>query len=154
MKTIKPKKNGIFSMLLALLGVSATSCIVPCMYGTPNADWTVKGKVVDEAGKPVAGLQVVLGNQYENSEQVVYDQNYWPLDTLQTGSDGVYTVDQNGFPLNYLRIDVHDIDGEAGGGEFADASLIVRDFKFEDGKGWYEGHANINVPDIIVHKKQ
>ena len=154
MKTMKPKKTGFISMLLALLGVGATSCIVPCMYGTPNADWTVKGKVVDEAGKPVAGLQVVLGNQYENSEQVIYDQNYWPLDTLQTGTDGVYQVDQQGFPLNYLRVDIHDIDGEAGGGEFADASLILHDIKFEDGKGWYEGHAEINVPDIVVHKKQ
>lgn len=141
-------------MLLALLGVSATSCIFPCEYGTPSADWTVKGKVVDEAGKPVAGLQVVLGNQYENSEQVIYDQNYWPLDTLQTGTDGIYMADQRGFPLNYLRIDVQDIDGEAGGGEFADASLIVRDFEYKDGKGWYEGHAEINVPDIIVHKKK
>ena len=142
-------------MLLTLMGlVPACDIIVPCMYGTPNADWSVKGKVVDEQGKPVAGLQVVLGNQYENSEQVIYDQDYWPLDTLKTGTDGIYAVDQSGFPLNYLRIDVHDIDGEAGGGEFSDASLILHDIKFEDGKGWYEGHAEINVPDIIVHKKQ
>lgn len=151
---MKPKKTGFFAMLLALLGVSATSCfLTPCMYGSPSADWTVKGKVIDEDGKPVAGLQVVLGNQYESNENVIYDQEYWPLDTLKTGTDGLYSTDQQGFPLNFLRVDVHDIDGEAGGGEFADVSLIMRDIKFENGKGWYEGHAEINVPDIVVKKK-
>ena len=141
-------------MLLALLGLGTTGCIIPCMYGSPTADWTVKGKVINESGEPVPGLQVVLNNHYENSEDVIYDQNDWPLDTLLTGTDGVYTVDQGGFPLQQLKVDVMDIDGEAGGGEYADVSLIIKDFKFEDGKGWYEGHAEINVPDIIVHKKQ
>jgi len=52
-------------------------------------------------------------------------------------------------------VEVKDIDGEANGGEFHDASVIVKDFKFEDGDGaWYSGHADINVPDIIVYKKQ
>ena len=149
-----PRRTGLFSMLLALLGMSATSCfLTPCMYGSPSADWTVKGKVIDDAGNPVAGLQVVLGNLYESNENVIYDQEFWPLDTLKTGTDGLYAVDQHGFPLNCLRIDVHDIDGKAGGGEYADASLIVRDFEFEGGKGWYEGHADINIPDIIVKKK-
>lgn len=140
-------------MLLALLGLSATGCIIPCMYGTPHADWTVKGKVVDENGAGVSGLQVILGNRYENTAQVIYDENYWPLDTLTTGSDGTYNVEQNGFPINQLQVDIKDIDGEAGGGEFADVTLIVKDFQFEDGKGWYSGHAEINVPDIIVKKK-
>ena len=121
-------------MLLALLGVGATSCIVPCMYGTPNADWTVKGKVVDEAGKPVAGLQVVLGNQYENSEQVIYDQNYWPLDTLQTAGDGTYHLESNGFPIQQLEVHVQDIDGELRGGEYEDAHIIVKQIEYKDGK--------------------
>lgn len=48
-----------------------------------------------------------------------------------------------------------DIDGEANGGEFADAAVIISDFKFEGGDGaWYDGHADINVPDIVVKKKQ
>lgn len=149
----KGHRQGFISMLLALLGLGATGCIVPCMYGTPNADWSVKGKVVDENGKGVPGLQVVLGNFFENTQDVIYDENYLPLDTLKTGMDGTYYVEQQGFPINYLRVDVKDIDGEANGGEYGDVSLVVRDFEFEDGKGWYTGHAEINVPDIIVKKK-
>ena len=152
MKTDRLRKSSFFSMLLALLGVGASSCIfiTPCMYGSPRAEWSVKGKVVDAAGKPVPGLQVVLGNRYGAN----YDQEYWPLDTLQTGPDGVYQVQSGGFPLSKLQVDVHDIDGPDNGGEFLDAMVYVTDFKFENGDGaWYSGSAEINVPDITVTRK-
>jgi len=144
---------GFFALLLSLIGLGTTGC-APCMYGTPSADWSVKGRVVDETGRPVSGLQVVLGNRTDNEPGVIYDTNYWPLDTLQTASDGVYQILSSGFPLSKLQIDVHDIDGDANGGEFADASIVINDFKFKEGDGvWYSGHADINVPDIIVKKK-
>ena len=147
------RKTGFIPMLLALLGVSATSCIIPCMYGSPTADWTIKGKVVDEKGKGVTGLQVVLSNHYENSDGVIYDQNDWPLDTLCTGTDGTYVVDGGGFPLSQLKVEIQDVDGPDNGGEFNDVTLIVKEFEFESGKGWYEGHADITVPDIVLKKK-
>jgi len=151
---IRPGKTGLLATLLALVGLGATSCWQICMYGSPTAEWKVKGKVVDEAGNPVPGLQVALGNRVDNEPGVIYDKNYWPLDTLQTGPDGVYEVHSGGFPLSKLQVDVKDIDGEANGGEFQDASLVVTDFQFKDGDGsWYEGVADINVPDITVKKK-
>ena len=76
-----------------------------------------------------------------------------PLDTLYTGMDGTYHTEEHGFPLNQLQVDIHDVDGPAEGGEFTDVTLIIKDFEFEGGKGWYSGHAEINVPDIIVKKK-
>lgn len=155
MKTDRLRKSSFFSMLLALLGVGASSCIflTPCMYGSPSADWSVKGRVLDENGKRVPGLQVILGSRYENSENVIYDQNYFPLDTLYTGMDGSYHMEGHGFPLNQLQVDIHDVDGPSEGGEFTDVTLIIKDFEFEGGKGWYSGHAEINIPDIIVKKK-
>jgi len=148
-----PHHTGFLSMLLALLGLSTTGCIVPSMYGSPNADWSVKGKVVDDQLRPVSGLQVILGNRFENTDEVIYDVNYWPLDTLTTAGDGTYRLDRSGFPVQQLEIQVRDIDGEAGGGEYEDAGLIVRQIEYQGGKGWYEGHADISVPDIIVKKK-
>ncbi len=155
MKSFPSKKSGFFTLLLGLLGFSVTSCfITPDMYGCPTAEWKVKGKVVDETGQGVPGLQVALGNRTDNETGVIYDQNYWPLDTLQTGPDGIYEVQSGGFPFSKLQIDVKDIDGEANGGEFQDASLVVTDFKFKGGDGsWYSGVADINVPDIIIKKK-
>lgn len=148
-----PHRFGFISMILALLGLGATGCIVPCMYGSPSADWTVKGKVVDESGKGIPGLQVVLNNHFQNTPDVIYDQNDWPIDTLQTKSDGSYELQQNGFPIQHLKVEVKDIDGEAMGGEFGEVTLIIKDIEYEDGKGWYEGHAEINVPDIVMNKK-
>jgi len=149
-----PHHAGFISLLLALLGLGSTGCYMPLMYGTPNADWRVKGKVVDEDNHPISGLQVVLGNRFENSADVIYDVNYSPLDTLLTAGDGSYCLERNSFPVNLLDIHIQDIDGDLNGGEFEDAHLVIRDISYDGGKGWYEGHADIDVPDIILKKKQ
>lgn len=153
MKRIKnPRRTSFFATLLALVGLGTPGCFVE-MYGSPYATWSVKGKVTDNEGKPIPGLQVVLGNRYENSADVIYDENYRPLDTLETGQDGTYQLESNGFPINLLQVDVHDIDGPENGGEFEDASLVIRDINYEGGKGWNSGHADIKVPDIRLKKK-
>lgn len=148
-------RTGLFSLLLGLLGLGTTGCIQPCMYGSPTANYSVKGKVIDENGKPIPGLQIVLAHRYDNTDAVIYDENYWPIDTLQTGTDGIYHLEtQTGFPISKLQVDVHDIDGEANGGTFNDAALVVKDIDYTGGDGsWYEGYAEIKIPDIILKKK-
>ena len=148
-----PRRSGLRSILLSLIGLGTSGCIAPVMYGTPYAEWSVKGKVVDETNCPVRGLQVVLGNRFENSESVIYDVNYQSLDTLHTASDGTYQVAREGFPLHHLEIHVKDIDGPQNGGEFEDAGLIIKDIVYKGAKGWYSGSADIIVPDIIVKRK-
>jgi len=153
----KPKRLGFFAMLLALLGIGGCSEINNnenmLMYGTPTADWSVKGKVLDPDGKPVSGIQVILGNQYEDSPSVIYDVHYRPIDTLVTGSDGSYSYQKHGFPIEHLQIDTRDIDGTAGGGEFQDATLVIRNIVYKDQKDWYVGKADISAPDIKLKKK-
>jgi len=144
---LKPRKAGFFALLLSLVGLGTTSCWPVCMYGSPCAEWTVKGKVVDEAGEPIPGLQVALGNR-TNSD------NYYPLDTLHTGAEGVYELISGGNPISHLQIDVKDIDGEEGGGSFRDTTLVISDLQYKDGDGdWYVGHVEIEVPDITLKKK-
>ena len=149
----KPRQTGILPILLALFGLVASSCM-RIMYGSPYADWSVKGKVVDENHNPVGGLQVALGNRFQNSPSVIYDVNYEPLDTLQTATDGTYELRRSSFPIQQLEIHVQDIDGEKNGGEFEEAGLLVKKIEYTGAKGWYEGHADIEVPDIIVKKKE
>ena len=146
-----PRHTGFLSILLTFFGLGATSCVV--MYGSPTADWSVKGKVVDETGKCIPDLQVVLTNHFPNTSEVIYDQNDWPMDTLRTGTDGSYGVEGRGFPLSQLKVEVQDVDGEANGGTFADVTLVIKNFEYKDGKGWYEGHAEITVPDIVAKKQ-
>ena len=149
----KLRPTSFLSILLALMGFSVSGCFGRVEYGTPNADWSVKGRVVDETNCPVGGLQVALGNRFENTQYVIYDVNYKPLDTLQTAGDGTYMIERSGFPIEQLDIHVQDIDGELRGGEFEDAHLIIKMIEYTGGKGWYTGHADIEVPDIIVKKK-
>ena len=142
-----PRKAGFFALLLSLVGLGTTSCWQVCMYGSPCAEWTVKGKVVNEAGEPISGLQVALGNRTDSDY-------YYPLDTLRTGSDGVFELISGGNPISHLQVDVNDIDGEEGGGAFRDTSLVISDLKYKDGDGdWYVGHVEIEVPDITLKKK-
>lgn len=140
-------------MLLALFGLSTSGCFIPAMYGTPSADWSVKGRVTDEDNQPVAGIQVVLGNHFQSNEHVIYDQEYWPLDTLQTGPDGTFQASRGGFPIQQLKVDFQDIDGEENGGEFEAVSLMIRKIEYKDAKGWYSGRAEIEIPDVILKKK-
>ena len=53
----------LLSGVLVLLGFTACDSDGPgnelCEYGTPSADYQVKGKVLDQTGKPIKGVQVV-----------------------------------------------------------------------------------------------
>lgn len=167
MKTGKRKNNGklgFFTLLMAALGLGGCETLndaelqvertFRAAYGVPTASYSVKGKVVDNSNRPVKGLQVILGNYMPNSASVIYDQNYFPIDTLETGSDGSFQYKcQDHFPIDQLQVDVRDIDGAAGGGEFENATLFVRDIDYKNAKGWYRGHADITVPKITVKKK-
>jgi putative lipoprotein (rSAM/lipoprotein system) len=122
------------------------------MYGSPTADFSAKGRVIDEKGQPIQGLQVILGNRWHGENY--NGTSYKPIDSLQTGPNGEYEVFfASTIPITNLQIDVNDIDGEANGGTFESATVLVKDIQYEDGKGWYEGSAEILVPDITLKKK-
>lgn len=48
--------------MLSLLGFNSCDIIsdMPLEYGTPNANYTVKGKVTDQANKPIPGIEVTI----------------------------------------------------------------------------------------------
>ena len=162
-KLKKNRKPGFFAMLLALLGIGGCNSLeatddicgpMMLMYGTPTAHYSVKGKVTNENGQPIEGLQVILGRRYYDSSEVQYDTHYRAIDTLSTGADGVYQFDSGRtFPVENLQIDVNDIDGPAGGGEFHSATTVIRDIQYTGRSGWFVGEAEIDVPDIKLKKK-
>ncbi len=142
---------GFIALLCSLVGLGTTGCY-PCMYGSPTADFSAKGRVIDEKGQPIQGLQVILGNRWHGENY--NGTSYKPIDSLQTGPNGEYEVFfASTIPITNLQIDVNDIDGEANGGTFESATVLVKDIQYEDGKGWYEGSAEILVPDITLKKK-
>ena len=61
--------NWILTTLLGFLGFS--SCEdngddpgnIICMYGTPTASYTIKGKVTDQAGQALSDIQIIVSGQ-------------------------------------------------------------------------------------------
>ena len=162
MKKSRNTHLGFFALLLALLGIGGCSEInneddpfqAMSMYGTPSAQFSVKGKVTDEKGKAIQGLQVILGERLYDSSSVIWDKHYYPIDTLTTDSNGVYQFESGKvFPIENLQVDVNDIDGPAGGGEFNSATTVVKNITYKGGSNWYCGKADIKVPDFKLKKK-
>ena len=128
--------------IIASLGVaSISSCDNgECMYGTPNADYEIKGEVTDDAGSPLEGINV-----YVSSNESVSDT----LLKATTNAEGEYKMNGNNFPFNKLNIKCIDPSGK-----YQNSNKFV-DVKF-NGKGkdeWYKGKADIKADFKLIKNK-
>ena len=105
-------------------------------YGSPYASFEVKGKVTDQQGKPIPGIQVTCDAMY--------------IQPVYTESDGSYALHGDGFPREKLQVSFEDVDGEENGGLFAARSVSVETVHVKEGDGnWdfgvYEAEANAEL---------
>ena len=133
--------NAVLSTLLTMLGFGACSDSV-VEYGTPNADFQIKGQVTYEGGIPIPGIRVRAPYSYIDGSE---GQN------VLTDENGRFELDEFHSML-YGKLYVEDIDGEDNGGEFQSDTIDIWDLpkkEVEKGSGWYEGKyevtANINL---------
>lgn len=157
MKKSPKKRMGLLSLVLAALGITSGCDLLGfgmCMYGSPTADFEAEGRVTDESDKPVEGIQVVISEKFGNTENVIYDYNLIPVDTLFTDGDGRYSLkSRNAGMSNQIQIDFEDTDGRDNGGEF-DGASIVMDVEYKGGdKSWYIGKADVKVPTVRLKRK-
>lgn len=151
--------NWILSGLLILLGFS--SCDAPMEYGTPNADYTLKGKVVDKAdAKAIKGIRVGF-NRYPGP-MVMYGVAPSPYFRLlaadTTNAEGEYKFTEKFYidevSTDSVQVFVQDIDGTENG-SYRDTVLYV---DFEDAeqsgkaKNWYSGELTVEKT-IELNKK-
>ena len=140
-------------LLLGLLGFSACSegensnktrddiDNIPCMYGTPTVEFTIKGKVTDSAGVPIKGIVVSLDRNSDLS--------------AVTGEDGSFTTNKVRAINIYGTLTFTDTDGDANGGDFATKDVSVENLptvKIKDGEGWYNGEYEVTA-DVKLTKK-
>lgn len=145
----------IYSAILAMLGFSGCGAFTePDMYGpppapeygSPYAEFVLKGKVSDTQGQPISDIRVVL--------KPCEDNNYMN-DTVRTDGEGKYLFKPNNpFGWRKIWIIAEDTDGEDNGGEFATKTeeLDMKDVEFSGGDGWYKGRAEESV-DITLEPK-
>ncbi len=133
---------------LALLGFS--NCEPREEYGVPNADYSVKGKVIDKSdSKPIKGIRIGFSRYFKNDYPVLMygvlptDYRIYKADT--TDVNGAYNLTDH-FSIEEYQSDtipvfVQDIDGEENG--LYQDTIINVDFKdaTRSGKpkGWYDG---------------
>lgn len=105
-----------------------------CEYGTPSADFIIKGKVTDkETQAPINNIAII-----RKTETSPYGN-----DTVKTDSNGEYELKFTYFPTVNHRIFAEDLDGDQNGGDYAPDSLKLNSSqmkKIKKGDGsWYAG---------------
>lgn len=84
-------------------------------YGTPSADFVIKGKVVDQSSKkPIKDIRIIHKTGYTPSN-----------DTVKTNVNGEFELKFNEFPGVDHWIYAEDLDGAQNGGLFRPDSLTV-----------------------------
>ena len=159
------KMNWGLAGIIGMLGFGSCSKIGTEEYGTPHADYTVKGTVVNKSnGKPIEGIRV----GYYNPEPVIVPAYgtipapYTPKVHVLTNAKGEFKLtdrfDAGGLQQSenkpVMSVIVQDIDGEKNG--LFQPGLLQVDFSnaVHDGnsKGWYEGeytlHVNVGLTEI------
>ena len=113
--------NKVLSGMMVLLGFNGCSGEAPCMYGSPYALHTIKGKVENNSGSAIKGIQVICNAK-----------NSW--------------IKPDTFTEATYKLICKDIDGDTNG-SYKNDSIEV-EFKKSDlsnGKDWFEGEATKNV---------
>ena len=147
--------NAVLTALLSMLGYGCSSTEEPLdmygppvEYGTPHADYIIKGRVMDESGTPVQGIKTSL--------RKVDKVRSYGIDSVQTNVSGNYQLKHTGWQNQYYKVIVEDIDGEANGGEFLSDTLDIdydKAVKTKDGDSkWYHGIYEISQ-DVKLKKK-
>ena len=147
--------KAILGGLLSLLGFSSCDIVGGmAMYGQPHADFTVKGTVSDEDGKPIEGIKTVVDSYYEWSDDAGYYYSQLDYtDTLYTDAQGKILLTGSVFDKGKVVVTLTDVDGEENGGHFDE--LVLDDLKVEKtekGEGWYNGAYEAEFKATMIRK--
>ena len=145
--------NAVLTVLLSMLGFGCSSSDDDMIeYGTPHADFILKGQVTDEAGTPIKNIKT-SAKMIIKSEAGVYIND---ISTVQTDESGNYKLKYGGMARSDLKIILEDVDGEANGGEFQSDTLDVdyaKAVKVGEGDNhWYGGKYEVTT-DVKLKKK-
>jgi len=160
-KLILKPYDKIIITILGLIGfLTGCNLINPPLveYGTPTADYEIKGTVTDSiTSDPIPKTRVTITRSQTYTSN---DSTATHIDTLaikETDSAGKYDITVQQFPLEDITFEVkiEDVDGSANGGDFNSQKKDVV-FKFSDlSKGnnsWYMGKG-VKTQDFKLKKK-
>lgn len=96
---IVEKANCVLASLLMLLGFSCTDDEgegpIICEYGTPYANFQIKGKVVDTNDHPIPNAQIRINR----NDARIYPYGWLHTDTVRTDANGEFDWKKTDFPI-------------------------------------------------------
>ena len=134
-------------ILLGLLGLSSCEHFIGAAeYGCPNVGFSLKARVVDEAGTPIQGIEVRTdeGGRFE------YNTGFSDYQGYIDAQGSFWPGTQDG------KVQFIDIDGEANGGEFETLTVDIEiATQTEEGIGhWYEGAYAADLGTVTMKLKE
>ena len=113
---------------------------IPCMYGTPYMEFSIKGRVTDTDERPLQGIEVSM----EDGMQKVL--------TAEDGSFQ-YAGQMDAFVSEEMTLTFTDVDGEDNGGDFETKEVTVPLTQTDPGDGdWNLGGYSGEV-DVVLDAK-
>lgn len=114
-------------------------------YGVPHVSFEVKARVVDEAGKPIQGIEV----RTEDGGQFEYNTGFSDYQGYINAVGGFWPGTERG------KVQFIDIDGEANGGEFETLTVELKNVtQTEEGSGsWYGGAYTADLGTVTMKQK-
>ena len=135
-------------ILLALLGFGCEEAkeLGPCEYGVPHVTFSLKARVVDEAGNPIQGIEVRTkdGDYFDDRTGV---SNY--LGNIDAHVNYIW-------PDTQYEVVFYDNDGPQNGGEFEALEMDISDkvVQTKEGDGnWNEGTYVAELGDVTMTLK-
>ena len=136
-----------YLLLLSLLGFAGCDEPQEDMYGSPYAEYSVKGRVTDAAGKAIPGIEVKRSFYSEADPSAV-----------RTDAQGTYVFEADGDVLYQPPVLIFtDTDGTANGGDFAAEEVeVVFTKENQTGAGagnWMYGRFERTGVDVVLEER-
>ena len=140
------------SSALALLGFGSCDENGVEEYGTPHADFSIKGAVQSTDGKAIQGIKVSLLDTHNATST---DEIPDTLGTVYSDEKGMYSIEKEAFPKEELTVTAEDVDGEKNGSyekKSVSFKISQKDYK-GGGKSWYNGKVEKDI-NLQLDKKK
>ena len=135
-------------ILLGLLGLtSCESFFGAAEYGAPHVNFSLKARVVDEAGNPIQGIEV----RTEEGGRFEYNTGFSDYEGYIDASGGYFWPGVQNQKMQFI-----DVDGEANGGEFETLTVKIENLiQTEEGDGnWYNGAYTADMGTVTMKLKE
>lgn len=134
-------------LLMAMLGFASCDHFGMVEYGCPTVSFSLKARVVDEAGNPIQGIEV----RTEEGARFDYNTGFSDYEGNIDAYGGYFWPGAQNQKMQFI-----DVDGEANGGEFETLTVKIENLiQTEEGDGnWYEGAYTADMGTVTMKLKE